>query len=46
VRIAGRLPVPLSDAAVASSGGHIIVAGGESPAGTGRAIIALVPKLS
>jgi N-acetylneuraminic acid mutarotase len=45
VRQAGRLPAPLSDAAAAASGGRIVVAGGRSPAGTQRAIIAVVPKV-
>ena len=42
VRTAGHLPSPLSDAAVTTSGERVVVAGGASPAGTERAIIALV----
>ena len=42
VHRAGRLPTALSDAAVAATGGLVIVAGGQSPAGTQGSILELL----
>ena len=44
--IAGRLPMPLSDAMVQTTGGLVIVAGGESPSGVQRSIFRLVPRIA
>ena len=46
MRVAGRLPAPLSDAAVAVNGDRVIVAGGEAPTGVQRNVIALIPKVA
>ena len=44
VRHAGALVRPLSDAAVATVGGHIVLAGGQSAAGTQSSIFELMPR--
>ena len=44
VRIAGRLPVPTSDAPAATLGDHIVVFGGSTVGGTTDAIVSLVRR--
>jgi hypothetical protein len=44
VSTVGELPQPLSDAAVALSGGRIIVAGGDNGNGPQSGILALTPR--
>jgi len=46
VSTVGRLPQPLSDAAVALSGDRITVAGGDNGNGPQSAIVSLTPKVS
>ena len=41
---AGRLAVALSDAATATAGGHIILAGGQGTTGTQPSIFELAPE--
>jgi len=44
VVIAGRLSTPLPDAMAGTSGGGVVVAGGESPSGVQQSILRLLPR--